>query len=146
MTLPDGWELFFDDAGGVYMGIPNGEFLVGRPAQIIDPKSHEAKAAPDDLLAWLAKHPSLNATEPKPVEISGLDAAYVDINPSDSVDVFYDPMGNFHVGPGPMARFYVLPQEGPDFFVAIMRPEFGRSLKEALAVGVPIVESLEIVE
>ena len=146
LTLPDGWDLFFDDAGGVYMRIPNGEFLVGRPAQVVDPTTHDAAPAPEDLLGWLTQHPDLKATDPTAVEISGLDAGYVEIDPTRSVDVFYDPAGNFHVGPGPMARFYVLPWAGADLFVAVLKPENDGSLEQALESGAPIVESLEIVE
>jgi hypothetical protein len=144
LTLPDGWELFFDEAGGTYMGIPNGEFLLGRPMQVIDPKSHAPAPVPEDLLAWLTQHPNLKATDPTSVEISGFDAGFVEISPTRSVDVFYDPLGNFHVGPGPMARFYVIPWEGADIFVAVMKSENGGSFEQALELGVPIVESLEI--
>jgi hypothetical protein len=146
LTLPDGWELFFDEPGGTYMGIPDGEFLVGRPKEVIDPKTHQPAPAPEDLLGWLTKHPDLKATDPTPVEISGRDAAFVEISPSRSVDVFYDPLGNFHVGPGPMARFYVVPWKGADIFVAVMKPENDGSLEQALELGAPIAESLEIVK
>jgi hypothetical protein len=146
LTLPDGWQLFFDEPGGSYMGIAYGEFLLGRPMQVIDPKTHAAAPVPENLLAWFRHHPDLKATDPTPVEISGLHAAYVEINPTRSVDVFYDPLGNFHVGPGPMARFYVVPWEGADLFVAVLKAENGASLKQALEQGAPIAESLEIVE
>jgi hypothetical protein len=142
MTLPDGWDLYFDDAGGVYMGIPDGEFLVGVPDKVIDPKTGKPADVPDDLMGWLTAHPDLAATKPTPVQISGSDSSYVEVRPTKSVDVFYDPMSNFHVGPG-SARFYVIPQDGPDLFAAVLAAQ-GGSLDGAKRLGVPIAESLEI--
>ena len=134
LTLADGWSVYFDESGGTYMTLGDGEFLVGRNEQIIDPETNTPAPIPEDLMGWLADHPFLNASKPKTIEISGMDA----------MDVFYDPLGNFHVGPGPVARFYAVPLEGPDLFIAVLRSPSG-NLDDALAVGVPVVESLEIV-
>lgn len=145
LTLPDGWDLYFDEPGGVYMGIPDGELLIGRPQKAIDPATQDPITTPDDLFAWLADHPDLNPSAPASAEISGHAASYVDVDPTRSVDVFYDPLGNFHVGPGPMARFYVVPWEGDDVFIAVLRSPSG-VLDDALATAGPILESLVIVE
>ena len=126
------------------MSLGAAELLVGGARQIVDPATNSAAEAPEDLMGWLETHPGLNAGPSTPIEISGIEARYVDINPARSVDVFYDPLGNFHVGPGPMARFYAVPLDGPDLFIAVLQPPFGK-LEEALTVGIPVIESLEIV-
>ena len=147
LTLPDGWTLYFNDAsggGGAYMNTGGGELLLARPQEVIVPDTNDHEPAPEDLMAWLVDHPSLNVTDPTPVEISGLDASYVEIDPTHKVDVFYDPLGNFHVGPGKGVRFYVIPMEGPDILVAVLKNE-GGEFSEALEAGVPVVESIEIV-
>jgi len=143
VTLPEGWTLYFNDAGGAYMNTGHGELLLARPEQVIVPDTNDHESAPDDLLAWFVDHPSLNVTEPTPVEISGQDAAYVEIDTTHKVDVFYDPLGNFHVGPGKGVRFYVIPWEGADILAVLLKDEFG-DFEEALEAGVPVVESLEI--
>ena len=145
LTLPDGWELYFNDAGGAYLNTGGGELLVGRPKEVIVPDENEHQPAPEDLMAWLVEHPSLNVTDPTPVDISGHDASYVEIDTTHKVDVFYDPLGNFHVGPGTGVRFYVIPLDGPDILVALLKDEFGQ-FDTALEAGVPIVESIEILE
>jgi len=145
LTLPDGWSVFFDEPGGTYLNIGGGhEFLVGRNDQVIDPETNRPAPIPEDLMGWFVEHPGLHAGKPKPIEISGIEASYVDINPPGSVDVFYDPLGNFHVGPGPMARFYAVPLDGPDLFIGVLRAP-GGELDDALAIGVPIVKSLQII-
>ncbi len=145
VTLPAGWQLYFNDAGGAYMNTGGGELLLARPEQVIVPDTNDHEPAPEDLLAWFVDHPSLRVTEPTPVEIAGRDAAYVESDPTHKVDVFYDPLGNFHVGPGTGARFYVIPVDGPDILAVLLKNE-GGEFDEALDVGVPIVESLEIGE
>ena len=145
LTLPDGWSLYFDETGGAYLNTGGGELLIGRPADVIDPETNQNAPAPDDLMAWFVAHPDLNATDPEPVEISGHDAAYVDLDTTRRVDVLYDPLGNFHIGPGSGFRFYTIPWAGPDIFIALLRDE-SSDFDEALEVGVPVVESIEIVE
>ena len=145
MTLPQGWSLFFDEPGATYLGIGKGELLVGRAGQIVDPVTRQPAPTPDDVMAWFVSHPELRVTQPTPVEISGHQASWVEIDPTRRVDVFYDPLGNFHVGPGRVARFYVIPWEGSDLFVAVLGSPSG-TLEDALAAGVPIVESLQIAQ
>jgi hypothetical protein len=145
LTLPQGWSVYFDEPGGTYMTLGQAELLVGKSGDVIDPETHQRAPNPADVMAWLVAHPDLKATEPTPVVISGYDANYVEIEPSTSVDVFYDPLGNFHVGPGHMARFYVIPWDGPDLFIAILKSPSG-TFEEALAVGVPVAEAVQIVE
>lgn len=144
VTLAAGWSLYFDETGGTYMSLGDGEFLVGRNSEVIDPETNIPAPIPENVIDWFVDHPSLNASDPTPVVISGMQASYVDVNPTQSVDVFYDPLGNFHVGPGPMARFYVVPLEGPDLFIAVLAAPSG-NLEDALVLGVPVVESLEII-
>lgn len=145
LTLPQGWSVFFDEAGGTFIGLGEAELLVSKSSDVIDPVTDERAPNPADVMAWLVAHPDLNATDPTPVVISGYDASYIEIEPTESVDVFYDPLGNFHVGPGRIARFYVIPWDGPDLFIAVLKSRTG-TLEEALTVGVPIVESIQIAE
>ena len=145
LTLGAGWSLYFDESGGTYMSLGPAEFLVLHPGQVIDPETSSPVPVPEDLMGWFAEHPGLHAGKPKAIEISGIKARYVDVNPTTSVDVFYDPLGNFHVGPGPAARFYAVPLDGPDLFIAVLRSPTS-TLEAALAVGIPVVESLEILD
>ena len=145
LTLGEGWGVYFDEPDGTYMNLGKAELLVGKSSDVIDPETHERVPNPPDVMAWLVAHPGLNATDPTPVLISGHDASYVDVEPTTTVDVFYDPLGNFHVGPENVARFYVIPWDGPDMFIAILRSPSG-TFEEALEVGVPVAESVAIVE
>ena len=70
VTLPAGWELYFNDAGGAYMNTGGGELLLARPEQVIVPDTNDHEPAPEDLLAWFVDHSSLRVTEPTPVEIA----------------------------------------------------------------------------
>lgn len=147
MTLTEGWSLFFpDEPDGVYMGSRGVEMLIGRPAQVIDPETGAAADAPDDLSSWLTAHPDLNASNATPVEIAGVASTYVDLSPTTDVDVLYGGGrgNNFHI-PAINVRFYVIPQEGADILVAVL-PSPGGTLEAALAAGVPVIESLQIVD
>jgi len=137
--------VYFDEAGGTYMNLGAAEFLVGKSGDVIDPVTHQRAPNPADVMAWFVAHPDLNATDPTPVDISGYAASFVDIDASGVIDVFYDPLGNFHVGPGPMARFYVIPREGVDMFIAVLKSPSG-TFEDALTVGVPVAESVQILE
>lgn len=146
LTLPQGWSVYFDEPDGTYLTLGKAELLVGKSSDVIDPETHERTPNPADVMAWLVAHPDLNATDPTPVQISGYEASYVEIEPTTSVDVFYDPLGNFHVGPEQgRSRFYVIPWDGRDLFIAVLESPSG-TFEEALAVGVPVAESVEIVE
>jgi len=144
LTLQQGWSVYFDELNGTYMTLGKSDLLVGKSGDVVDPATHQRAPNPDDVMAWLVAHPELNATDPTPIQISGYDASWVEVDPTHSVDVFYDPLGNFHVGPG-RARFYVIPWDGPDMFIAVLKPEVG-TFEEALTVGVPVAESVQILK
>lgn len=55
------------------------QFLIlERPAKVYDPQSGRAVAAPDDLVAWLTRHPRFRFKGPASTQIGGLDATVLD--------------------------------------------------------------------
>ena len=145
LTLPAGWSQFFaEEDDEIFMGSPDAELAIAVAAEVRDPATSGRVAAPEDLLAWLIDHPALNASEPTPVTVGGIQSNYVEFNPSREVRVFAFSSGDYRIVAGPKQRMYVIPQDGPDLAVTIAGTEAG-TLAAALPAATPIVESLQIV-
>ena len=144
-TLPDGWSEFFpDDDEGAYMGSSHAELAVGRADEVVDPDSHAAVEAPEDLLDWLVQHPAFGGPEPVAIEIGGVEAHYVDLpGPSADTKLFHYVEGDFHIPPGVATRIYVVPLEGQDVSVVVMPPP-GKPTADAIEATDSIIELLDI--
>lgn len=113
-TVEDGWRaLFADDSDELALEGEQGDiFSITRPTQVIDPVSGRAVETPEDLVAWLATHPSLESQAPEPIEVDGLSGQSIDTTPTASdVPVFaYEagkhalPFGPARPVPRPRAR------------------------------------------
>jgi hypothetical protein len=96
----------------------------GRVAKVVDPVSHAAVAAPDDLVAWLASHPDLDAGTPQDVTVGGIDGRSIEVSntSADDVDIFAYPTGNLRVSSDTHAVFWVLPYDGADLVFGGLAP------------------------
>jgi hypothetical protein len=145
-SLSDDWTaLFSDDTDEMALEGPDGAFFaITRPRQVVDPTSSAAVAAPDDLTAWLAAHPSFKANPPEPVVVSGLDGQSIEVVPEGRGDVavFAYRTGNMHFPSGLRIRFHVLPLDGPDMVIVVGAPE--ASFPDVADRAQQIIESLEI--
>ena len=126
-TLGDGWRGYFDDSEGTYMGkvfgFNSGELMMGRPPEVVDPTTKQAKPVPDDLLAWLASHPAFRPIgEAKPVTVAGRPGGELEASAVKEADLFYSPLGNFHTISGDCYRFTVLTMDGPDLTIVSAGP------------------------
>ncbi len=142
----DGWLFFFqDDDDEMAVGKSGDiELTAGRVGRVVDPQSHQGVAAPDDLVAWLASHPDLDAEPPQPVRIAGLGGQSIDVtnNGLEEVDIFAYPTGNLHLDAGTRFRIWVLPYEGPDLVFCAIAPK--ASFEQALPEIQSIVDSVRI--
>lgn len=148
LTLPHGWSQFFpDEDDEIFMGSADAELAISRAAQVVDPVTNEAVAAPEDLLEWLTQHPAFGGPEPIAVQLGGVDAHYVDLpGPDADTKLFHFAGGDFHLPPGVATRIYVLPQDGSDISFVILPSASGGTIEAAIEAAGPIVESLEILE
>lgn len=91
-TVPSSWEVFADEPGILAMvtedEVAGGLFIVADPVALHPDPQDEANApqaaegvgsSADDLLAWLVEHPELEATEPEPVTVGGLEGTQLDV-------------------------------------------------------------------
>lgn len=142
----DGWMFFFqDDDDEMALGNSGGiEITASRVSKVVDPSSHKGVSAPDDLVAWLASHPALDAETPQPATIAGIDSQSIEVavRGGKDVDVFAFPTGNLRVAAGSRARIWVVPYAGPDLIVIGFAPvaRFEESRSEIQSV----VDSMEI--
>jgi hypothetical protein len=121
----EGWMFFFqDDVDEMAIGTSDVEVTAGRVANVVDPASHHAVAAPDDLVGWLASHPELDASAPLDVTAAGIDGRSIEVSNTSAVDVdvFAYPTGNLRVSADTRAVFWVLPYEGPDLVFTGLAP------------------------
>lgn len=106
-----------------------------RPAQVIDPRTQETVDPPSDYIEWLRNHPNLEAGDPTPTSIGGLDGIQLDIAGITPVEgqrcgiggddppcVAIAPMSEgapFIFAEGTVARITVLEVDGEAILVAI---------------------------
>jgi hypothetical protein len=142
----DGWLFFFaDDDDEMAVGKSGDvELIASRVSQVVDPTSHQAVAAPEDLIAWLQAHPELDVQAADPASIAGETARAVDVAaPGDAdVEIWAFPTGNVRVSAGAKSRIWVVPMDGPDLVLSGLAPvaSFDTALPELEA----IVQSMEI--
>jgi len=145
-TLDDGWRgLFPDDEDEVALEGPGGAFFaISRVSEVVDPTTHSAVAAPDDLMQWLTTHPQLTAGTPKEVTIAGLSAQAVDVTVTDrsELEIFAFPSGNLKIPEGVSYRCHVLQLDGPDLAIIIGAPTAG--FADAVERFQPVLDSMEI--
>lgn len=146
MTLGEGWEALFQDdedeiaferAGPAF-------FAITRVSQVVDPTTGRAVAAPDDLAAWLVRHPALDADQPQPATVAGVTGTSLEaaVKSVSQMDTFAYPTGNMHFTAGERVRFYVLPFDGPDLVAVFSTAPTGF---DAVAADVKtVLESLEV--
>jgi hypothetical protein len=143
-TVGDGWTaLIADDPDELALEGQGATILnVTRPSKVVDPKSGAGVAAPDDLIAWLAAHPSLAAALPKPVVVSGVRGRSIEVAPTRDASIFSYPTGDMHFPAGVRIRFFVVPLAGPDLVIVAGGPE--ASFCRASVEAQQIADSLQI--
>jgi hypothetical protein len=120
-VLGPGWQAYFNDADGAYLGNANGvELGVNRPPKVVDPAPRKVMDTPADLAAWLAENPTFEAVSSTAVTIDGTPAILVEADATGDQDLFAYDLGNFHTVPGARYRFYVIPMDGPDLLFLAM--------------------------
>ncbi|MFQ5425826.1 MAG: hypothetical protein ACE5EV_01960 [Gaiellales bacterium] len=82
-TVADrGWTADFDDADVFQIVRPalDGFLSIGRGGGVITPGPNpQPQRLPDDLIAWIAGHPDLEAGEPVDTEIDGIRAVQIEV-------------------------------------------------------------------
>lgn len=145
LTLGEGWtQLFADDADEVALEHKaEGVALnITRVTRVVDPGNGSRVEAPEDLIAWLASHPALSASEPEPVTVAGIEGRTLTIGPSTGdVPLFSYPSGDMRLPPNEQARIYVVPLDGPDLTVFQAGPGAPDAVSELVA---PILASLQV--
>ena len=146
LTLPsDGWTFFFqDDNDEMVVGKGDVELTGGRVAEVVDPTSHLAVPAPDDLVSWFGSHPAFEATAPQPVIVGGIVGESIDVTNvgNTPIDIFAYPLGNLKVATGTTARVWVLPYGGSDLVFVGFAPS--ATFQEALPTLQALVDSIVI--
>lgn len=175
-TVPDGWSNLEDLSGnfllvlddGTYDGDPDYPFAgdpryVGIYRNAVAPLPCEESRDPsvgrsvDAYVDWLTGHPGLDAGEPQPVTVGGLEGVYLDLalDPSWTETCVYSqgqPIVPFIIGGGPSdlhhvvlpgndLRLYLLAYE--DGTVAIEVSPEGRDLTRFLDEAQPVIDQLE---
>ncbi|HYN69937.1 MAG TPA: hypothetical protein VEX41_06990 [Candidatus Eisenbacteria bacterium] len=149
-TLGEGWgNNFPDDSDEIALNRGADISLVAfsRVSRVVDPTTHQALPVPEDLLGWLAAHPSFEWTGASvPVEIAGLSGGTLKgqlENGLKQTDMFAWDTGNMRVVPGNQVQFYVLPLDGPDLTIVVMAEDAAfASVSEATRT---MLDSLEVV-
>jgi hypothetical protein len=145
-TLDDGWRgMFPDDDDEVALEAPDGVFLaISRVANVVDPTTGTAVAAPDDLVEWLITHQKLTAGTPDAVTVDDIAGQWVDFNSTDGKEhaIFAFPSGNLRIPAGVTFRCYVLPLDGPDMTIIVGAPTAG--FADAVAMSQPVIDSIAI--
>lgn len=161
-TVPSGWVNGEDLPGNFllqlegdarYLGIYNG---IAAPDECAERPAPRVGRSVEALSQWLTEHPGLEATEPRPVSVGGLDGVYLDLSLADSwtkACPYSDgqPAVPFIIGGGPSSlhhvilpgfeeRLYLLEHAGSN--VAIEVGAEGGGLEDYLADVVPVIESL----
>ena len=146
LTLGEGWtQLFADDADEVALeNKPEGVALnITRVTRVVDPRNGSRVEAPEDLIAWLASHPALSASEPEPVTVAGIEGRTLTIGPSTGdVPLFSYPSGDMRLPPTEQARIYVVPLDGPDLTVFQAGPGGADAVDELVR---PILASITVI-
>ena len=122
-VLGPGWQGYFDDYDGAYLGGPDGlEIGINKPPKVIDPKTGKPIETPADLAAWLAASPVFDNVTSTTLTVGGLRTTLVDaVAHGDRALLAYD-SGNFHTVTGARCRFYVFPMPGPDLLFMVLGP------------------------
>ena len=150
-TLGDPWiALAADDPTGIGMDRPDetGLFAFTRLARVVDPTTHQAVAAPDDLLGWLLTHPSFDWSGGRTsVQIAGLASEMVDghVQGKGSSELFAYDEGNLRVMGGAHVRVYNLPLDGRDLTILVTGYENESNFEATAKAGQTILDSLEII-
>jgi len=136
--------LFPDDEDEVALEHDSGViFFMTRVTQVVDPATSSSVAAPDDLIAWLGKHPDLGAKPPRSVNVAGLSGRTLVIHTgSREIETFAYVTGNIRMPPDFTAQLYVLPMEGPDLTVIVGSPTKGWD--KAVPLAAPVLASLQV--
>ena len=149
-ALGDPWiALAADDPTGIGMDRPDetGLFAFTRLAKVVDPATHQAIAAPDDLIGWLLDHPSFDWSGGRTsVEIAGLAGEMVDghVQGKGSSDLFAYDEGNLRILGGAHMRFYVLPLDGRDLTIVVAGFENETNYEAISEAAQTILDSLEV--
>ena len=121
--LPQGWQAYFDDADGAYLGGPGGiEIGVNKPPKVVDPKTGKPVDTPADLAGFLAKSPAFDSAKSSAVTVAGMRATLVEATSKGEQDLLAYSSGNFHTVAGGRYRFYVFPLDGPDLLFMVIGP------------------------
>ena len=146
LTLGEGWHLLFQDEEDEIAFERSGPafFGISFTTQVVDPATGRPLSAPDDLVAWLANHPALEADQPEPATVVGVTGSSLEASVKDVpvMDVFAYPEGNYHVVSGERVRFYVLPFDGPDLVIVFSTAS---DRFEAMAAEMQsVIDSIEV--
>jgi hypothetical protein len=142
-VLGSGWQGYFDDADGAYLGGPQGiELGINKPPQVVDPKTSQPVESPADLAAWLAASPAFDSAKSKAVTVAGKPATLVDATSNAEKGLFAYTSGNFHTVAGARYWFYVFPMDGPDLVVMLLGP--GTAFEASLPMIQGIVDSVKV--
>lgn len=149
-TLAEGWNGNFpDDADGVALNRGDDRSILGmsQVSQVVDPATHKAVPVPDDLIGWLAAHPSFEWAGPSaPVEIGGLSGGTLKGELKDGkpqTDIFAYDTGNFRAVPGNPIQFYVLALDGGNLTIVVMAED--SYFAEFSTASQAVLDSLEVV-
>ena len=138
LTLAKGWALRFTETAnafdimragptmrvGMDMSVAPGITFL-HVKQVYDYPSGAVSHTPDDIAAWLEKHPDLNAAKPVATKVGGVKAVRIDTQrPSDDVILF--PLSSetdWGVNPKSRFRFIVVEDvEGKTVIIAVGGP------------------------
>lgn len=149
-TLGEGWAaLGADDPTGIGFDRTDETGLLAftRLDRVVDPTTHKAAPAPDDLLGWLLAHPAFEWSAGRtPVEIAGLAGEMVEghVRGMGSTDLFYYDEGNLRVTGGAHVRFYMLPLDGRDLTIVVAGYDNETNFEVTSKVVQTILDSLEV--
>jgi hypothetical protein len=136
-VLGPGWQGYFDDHDGAYLGGPDGiEIGINKPPKVVDPKTGTPVETPADLAAWLATSPVFDSVTSTTVTVGGLRTILVDATAHGDRDLLAYDSGNFHTVSGSRYRFYVFPMAGPDLLFMVMGPA------SRFAAKLPLIEEI----
>jgi ABC-type transport system substrate-binding protein len=120
-----GWRaLFTPDDDELALEHTDGRFLAfTRVTRVVDPKTNQDVAAPDDLAEWLSRHPALQPTQSAPASVGDASGTRVDASPTEAeTNLFWYPSGSMHTAPQVRWRVVVVDVDGTPLTIVFGAP------------------------
>jgi len=141
LVFGDGWTALFppdDDEialdGPVFL-------LISRPSQVVEPDTQQFVPLPDDVIAWVGTHKTLEADDPVATTLGGREAFRIDATAREGTKIFgFNAADAILVAKGDRMRLIAADVEGATVAALMIAP--APRFDEAVAAGQALLDTL----